>query len=343
MLFAATGAGERLSVTLSSAGSTAQEPMLFNAVKEGYVGVMPTTMRWARSAPALAFLALAGCGGSSGHAAARETPTPGLTRAAAARAPAHPTDVIIRRNVLYREVNGVRLRLDAYLPAAKGLHPAVVFLHGGGFRAGTRSSFAPGEQAFGPTGRALARNGLAVFAIDYRLAPQFRFPAAEQDGLAAVRWVRRHAHDLGVDRARLGLFGVSAGGNLAVLAATQPSSPLDHVRVAVSWSGPMDLVRFYPAHPFVAEYLGCIASACPSRYRAASPVDHVDHGDPPMLLANSSAETVPIGQAREMIGRLAAVRVAHQLLMIPGGRHAGQYEPQAWPATLRFLRQHLVR
>lgn len=74
--------------------------------------------------------------------------------------------------------------------------------------------FAPGEQAFGPTGRALARNGLAAFAIDYRLAPQFRFPAAEQDGLAAVRWVRRHAHDLGVDRARLGLFGVSAGGNL---------------------------------------------------------------------------------------------------------------------------------
>lgn len=304
---------------------------------------MPTTVRWARSAPVLACLGLAGCGGSSGHAAVRETHAATLTRAAVARAPTHQPDMILRRDVLYREVNGVRLRLDAYLPAAKGSHPAIVFLHGGGFRSGIRGSFAPGEQAFGPTGQALARNGLAAFAIDYRLAPQFRFPAAEQDVLAAVRWVRRHAHYLGVDPSRLGLFGVSAGGNLAALAATQPSSPLDQVRVAVSWSGPMNLARFYPAHPFVAEYLGCLVSACPDRYRAASPVNRVDHGDPPMLLANSTAETVPIGQAREMISRLAVVRVAHQLLMIPGGRHAGQYSAEAWPATLRFLRQHLMR
>ncbi len=273
----------------------------------------------------------------------RETHAATLTRAAVARAPTHQPDVIMRRDVLYREVNDVRLRLDAYLPEAKGSHPAIVFLHGGGFRSGIRGSFAPGEQAFGPTGQALARNGLAAFAIDYRLAPQFRFPAAEQDVLAAVRWVRRHAHELGVDPSRLGLFGVSAGGNLAALAATQPSSPLDQVRVAVSWSGPMNLARFYPSHPFVAEYLGCLVFACPDRYRAASPVNRVDHGDPPMLLANSTAETVPIGQAREMISRLAVVRVAHQLLVIPGGRHAGQYNAEAWPATLRFLRQRLTR
>ena len=104
---------------------------------------MPTTVRWARSAPVLACLGLAGCGGSSGHAAVRETHAATLTRAAVARAPTHQPDMILRRDVLYREVNGVRLRLDAYLPAAKGSHPAIVFLHGGGFRSGIRGSFAP--------------------------------------------------------------------------------------------------------------------------------------------------------------------------------------------------------
>jgi len=82
-------------------------------------------------------------------------------------------------------IDGVTLRLDAY-PAAGGSHPAIIFVHGGGFRSGSGASFAPGEQGFGATGRALARLGFATFGIDYRLAPRFPFPAAEHL-LGAVR------------------------------------------------------------------------------------------------------------------------------------------------------------
>jgi len=243
-------------------------------------------------------------------------------------------------------VTGVRLLLDEYLPAGVRPHPAVIFVHGGGFRAGDRGSFAPAEPAFRSTGEALASQGFATFSIDYRLAPGFPFPAGEQDVLAAIRWVRRNARDLAVDSGRVGLFGASAGGNLAALAAAAPVGALDRgqrVRVAVSWSGPMDLTSFYPGHPFVSQYVGCVPSACRGRYRAASPVSYVDAGDPPTLLANSTAETVPLGQARQMIRRLTAARVEHQLLLITGRRHAGEYATEAWPATLGFLRRHLMR
>lgn len=251
----------------------------------------------------------------------------------------------VRRAVPYRIVGGVGLRLDEYLPRAGGPHAAVIFVHGGGFRSGERGAFAPGEAAYAATGLALALENFAAFAIDYRLAPRFPFPAAESDVLAAVRWVRRHALALRVDPIRLALFGASSGGNLAVLAATDPRGPLDQgerVRAVVSWSGPMDLARFYPDHPFVGEYVGCAPFACPGRYRAASPVNHVDGADPPIFLATGTAESVPLTQAREMISRLSAARVAHQLITIPGGQHAGEYAPKAWPSTLRFLRRYLT-
>jgi len=268
-------------------------------------------------------------------------------RSAPVRAPGDRAGVVrVRRGILYGTVAGVRLLLDEYRPAGRLPRPAVIFVHGGGFRAGDRGSFAPAEQAFRSTGEALATHGFATFSIDYRLAPRFPFPAAEQDVLAAIRWVRRNARDLGVDSSRVGLFGASAGGNLAALAATAPAGALDRgerVRVAVSWSGPMDLTRFYPAHQFVAQYVGCVPSDCRRRYRAASPASHVDAGDPPTLLANSTAETVPLAQAREMIRRLSTARVEHRLLLIPGHRHAGQYAGEAWPATLRFLRRFLLR
>jgi len=254
--------------------------------------------------------------------------------------------VRVRRGIVYGTVAGVRLLLDEYRPAGGRPRPAVIFVHGGGFRAGDRGSFAPAEPAFRSTGEALAAQGFATFSIDYRLAPRFPVPAAEQDVLAAIRWVRRNARGLGVDSRRVGLFGASAGGNLAALAATAPVGRLDRgerVRVAVSWSGPMDLTRFYPAHQFVAQYVGCVPSACPGRYRAASPVSHVDAGDPPMLLANGTTETVPLAQAREMIRRLSSARVEHQLQLIAGHRHAGQYASEAWAPTLQFLRRYLTR
>ena len=294
----------------------------------------------------LLLMVLAASAGWSGNASGAQTRADGGTLNQVRGKVEQADAVIVRRAIRYETISGARLVLDAYLPATGSSHPGVIFVHGGGFRSGSRAFFAPGEQRFAPTGRTLARDGFAVFAIDYRLAPRFPFPAAEHDVLEAVRWVRSHAGRLRVDPKRLGLFGASAGGDLAALAATASHGALDaggRVRVAVSWSGPMNLRSFYPAHPFVAEYLGCAPSACPARYRAASPVNHVSHSDPPMLLANGTAEIVPLEQARQMTARLRAAHVPSRLLAIPGDRHAGQYASTAFPATVRFLRRYLQR
>ena len=257
----------------------------------------------------------------------------------------------IERNVPYRQVGGATLTLDAYLPApAISRRAAIIFVHGGGWRAGDKSAFAPGEPVFAPTALRFARLGFAVFSIDYRLAPAAPFSAAASDVSFAVRWVRGHAANFDIVPRRIGIFGVSAGGNLAALVATEGRGSLDRgarVRAAVSWSGPMDLALFDtelggPArHPFVESYLACRPTRCPSRYTSASPVNHVDRSDPPMLIANSRHEIVPLGQAEEMARRLTNAHVPHELVVVSGSRHAADYEAEVWGATVRFLLHYL--
>src|SRR6266436_10132480 len=114
----------------------------------------------------------------------------------------------------YATHDGVALAGDLYLPAGAGPFPALVAAHGGGWQAGARSSF----QFWGPY---LAERGYALFAISYRLAKkgQKMFPQAVNDVLAAVQFVRGSAGQIKVDPERIGLFGASAGGHLASLAA----------------------------------------------------------------------------------------------------------------------------
>jgi acetyl esterase len=258
--------------------------------------------------------------------------------------------VLIERDVVYGRASGERLLLDAYLPRGGRLRPAIVYFHGGGFRAGDKAYFAPGEQAFAPSALRLVRLGFAVFSVNYRLEPPAPFPAAIVDALRSVRWLRAHARSFGVDPARLASFGASAGGNLAALVATIGRGPLDRsarVRAAVSWSGPMDLGLFdrelapSSGSSFIERYMGCSQTVCPSRYAFASPVDHVDRSDPPLLLANGTAEIVPLAQAREMSSRLAAAHVPHDLLVVPGSRHAAEYDASVWARTVRFLLRNL--
>ena len=119
-----------------------------------------------------------------------------------------------RGGVSYATHDGVALAGDLYLPAGAGPFPALVGVHGGGWQAGARNAF----QFWGPY---LAERGYALFAISYRLAKkgQKMFPQAVNDVLAAVQFVRGSAGELKIDPERIGLFGASAGGHLASLAA----------------------------------------------------------------------------------------------------------------------------
>jgi len=134
---------------------------------------------------AVVLLSPLACGASSGRIHGEPQRVAPL-RSASARVLADLARVRVRRGIVYRTAVGVRLLLDEYRPAGGRPRPAVIFVHGGGFRAGERGSFAPAEPAFRSTGEALAAQGFATFSIDYRLAPRFPFPAAEADVLAAI-------------------------------------------------------------------------------------------------------------------------------------------------------------
>ena len=214
--------------------------------------------------------------------------------------------------------------LDAYV--APGARRAVVLVHGGGFHSGSKESL-------DPTAFRFARNGWTAFSISYRLVPPAPWYAAKRDALAAIRWIRARATRFEFDPTRLAVFGTSAGGNLAALAATVGRGR-QLVAAAVSWSGPMDLATFAPRNAVIRRYVGC---SCPGRLRALSPVSFVGPGDAPLLLVNSTTEVVPLDQAAEMARRLRRARVPHRLIVFPGSRHAAEYERDAWAPTLRFL------
>jgi acetyl esterase len=232
------------------------------------------------------------------------------------------------------------LLLDAFVPATAGPHPAVVLVHGGGWRSGTRTGWSH-------TGRALAVEGIAAFSIDYRLSGEAVFPAARNDVLDAVRWIRSNSSRFDIDPARIGLLGGSAGANLSLLAATLGDGALDRdarVAAVVAWSPPVDLTA--PPTPLLEElttaYLGCDPARCPSRAEVASPATHVDPSDPPALVVTSDAEIVPLGEAERMVAELGAAEVDHRLVILTGDAHASDYRDEVWSDTVSFLKTHLA-
>ncbi len=121
--------------------------------------------------------------------------------------------VTVHNGIADANHDGVELLGDLYLPKDAKAAPALVAVHGGGWVAGVRGAF----QYWGPY---LARRGIAVFAISYRLATKTKtFPEAVQDVLAGVQFARGKADAFGIDPARIGLLGASAGAHLAALAA----------------------------------------------------------------------------------------------------------------------------
>ncbi len=122
-------------------------------------------------------------------------------------------NLTIQNGVAYANHDGVELQGDLYLPKGAKAAPALVAVHGGGWVAGVRGAY----QYWGPY---LAARGIAVFAISYRLATKTKtFPEAVQDVLAGVQFIRGKAGAFGIDPARIGLLGASAGAHLAALAA----------------------------------------------------------------------------------------------------------------------------
>jgi acetyl esterase len=252
-----------------------------------------------------------------------------------------PRGIQIRRN---RFVGATGANVDVYRRAGDNLaRPAVLIVHGGGWSGG-------GKGRTVPVARAIARAGMVAVNLAYTLAAPgvAGYPRQPSELRAAVRWIRRNAVRLGVDRTRIGSFGSSAGGHLAALLATRGQGPLDRgtrVAAAAVWSAPLDLPALAGHRllgPAATQLLGCAVQTCPERWADASPIAHVTPDDPPLLLVNSLREMVSADQSERTARRFAAAAVPHELWLLEGHAHAREYSHRALGRTVAFLRRELA-
>jgi acetyl esterase/lipase len=249
------------------------------------------------------------------------------------------TELVVRRDVDY----GRSERLDAFLPPpGRAPVPAVLFIHGGGWRTGSKEAWDGRARDFA------GRTGWATFSVEYDLDADQPYVTQPADVRAAIAWVRTNSASLGVDPLRIGLLGSSAGGHLAMLVATTATGA-DRVSAVVSWSGPSDLPlldRSPVTEPRVkalaARYVRSPLEDEPQRWLESSPVAHVDRGDPPMLLVASEDESmVPVDQLTSMRDALATNGVEVRTTVLPGTRHASAFADDVWRESIQFLRDHV--
>lgn len=259
-----------------------------------------------------------------------------------------PDSIVFEEGVAYKTVDGETLRMDFARPKeGDGPFPAIIFIHGGGWRGGDRSMFR--DALF-----SVAQQGCAAVTVQYRFAPRHAFPAQLDDVRDAVRFVRERAKEWKVDPDRVAAFGGSAGAHLALLLATtadegEAGEPSAAIKAAVSIAGPVDLTKRFPdgSRYMVEELLGQDRKADRDAQEAASPLFHLDAGDAPVLLVHGTKdELVPYDQATAFKEACEKAGVEAELFTIAGGSHGGGGDdPGDWDRavvkSIAFLRKHL--
>lgn len=252
-----------------------------------------------------------------------------------------PGGVTSLADVVYSTIPGYRpMIVDIYMPPREaGPKPLILFIHGGGWVGGhTRHSGALGD--FPATLAALAAEGFVVASLEYRLAREATFPAQVQDARAALRFLKGNAARYGIDPARTGVWGGSAGGHLSALAAlscgdasldvagTTSTPGSECVQAAAIWYGVFDFAALAAGRPGGTDggansLLGCEGPCTPAAYAAASPVTYLDAGDPPFLLIHGDNDrTVPVAQSHLAEAAMRAQGVPVEAIYIPAVDHS---------------------
>jgi acetyl esterase/lipase len=273
----------------------------------------------------------------------------------AQKGPAVPEGVIFESGIEYSNPDNQHLQLDLARPKmGDGPFPAILCIHGGGFRAGKR-------EGYDGLCMRLAQHGYVALTVSYRLAPKYRFPAAIHDVKAAVRWTRANASRYHIDPARIGVTGGSAGGHLAqFLGVTGDVKEFEGtgghadqsstVACVVNVYGPSDFTRSYGKSVDAAEVLplflgGNLQTARPLHIRASPLYWVTPNAAPTLCIHGTEDKYVNHEQAVWLVDRLKAAGVEAALLTLPGAGHGfrGQDAATADKAMIEFFDKHLQR
>lgn len=246
-------------------------------------------------------------------------------------------------DVRYATVGDVELLLDVYVPRLSGPMPAVMVVHGGAWRSGSKGQLAK-------YARDLAARGMVTFAINYRLSPKHKFPAQLEDCQTALKWIRQHAEDYRVDPHRIGAIGYSAGGHLVALMGVigkpgDPNHPETDTRLSAVCAGgaPCDFRDVEPSDWGLAFWLGGSRKEVPKQYLDASPMAFISESAPPMFFYNGTSDLlVKHQQAKAMSLALKTAGVEAQFVPLDGMGHIfAAIHPPTLNKAYDFLADHL--
>ncbi len=217
------------------------------------------------------------------------------------------------------------LPLDFYRAVRSDARPApgVIVVYGGGWDSGDRTQI-PHFNHW------LARQGYAVAAISYRLAPKFQWPAQRDDVLAAIAFLKSRGGELGLDPTRLVLLGRSAGGQIAECVGYTANDPA--IRGVVALYAPSDLIFGYvnthendmlKSPALMRQYLGGTPESARANYESASAIFQVTRRSPPTLLLHGTNDAVAwYRHSARLADRLAEQGVPHAYVALPWATHA---------------------
>jgi acetyl esterase/lipase len=269
-------------------------------------------------------------------------------------------DIRVEKGI-FAQPEGKKLGMTIYeaREPVPGQRPAMIMIHGGGWRFGPRW-----QQLW--YCRQFARAGYVVMSIDYRLMPKWTFPYCLYDCKAAVRWLRAHAPEYQVDPNRIVAFGASAGGHLAaLLAATNPQDglegpdnpgPSSAIRAAASLYGVVDLTKYRELQrnwfdgkvlKGMLKFAGNeVAKDGQDPLAAASPITYAKPGMAPVFLAHGMSDRfVHAAQSVAFHERLRQLGVPTQLLTFPNRNHGFDYihhkqRARMFAQMVAFLEEH---
>jgi acetyl esterase/lipase len=246
-----------------------------------------------------------------------------------------PEGLKVERDIVYAKVGERELLLDLYLPEDKAarLLPVIAWVHGGGWRSGSKGS----------GGRALPMlsRGFAVVDVGYRLSGEAIFPAQIQDCKAAVRWIRANAEKYGLDPDRIGAWGSSAGGHLVALMGTagdvkefdigENGEYSSRVSAVCDWFGPTDFLRMndFPGAmdhdaPNSPESLliGGPIQENKEKVARANPITYISDSKTAFLIVHGDKDqTVPYNQSELLYTALQENGAVADLYCVKNGGH----------------------
>ena len=262
------------------------------------------------------------------------------------------------RDIVYATVDGKDLGMDIYVPSQVESAPLVVFVHGGRWQNGSKDGVTPMLH--------LLDAGYAVASLDFRQSTEARFPAMVHDIKGGLRFLRAHAGDYGYGADRIAISGTSSGGHLAALVGVTNGHPAlegtvggnvgvaSDVQAIVSYYGASDLTTILSQstpyghgvrEPALKLLLGGLPSDVSELTRLASPVEHVDPADPPLLLMHGDRDPqMPINQSHQLEGAYEALGLDVYFDVVHGAAHGGDafFDSDHWAGLIAFLNRTIA-